>query len=852
MYFSGADDVLPRRIDSHTCALLISQSGQTFPTLHATRKVAKLVKNRLWLLTGCFNSKMEQAMVESYKEHGLRYGRNRVFNNYSGNRPAEPSSVAVAATWHTLTRMMMHIIHVVRIKCPGGRLVHSWDYDANANRIQQWARCMLWRIRDKRHRLKTGESKSALTLKPAAAAATAAVVHNGDTVTFTGRKAKHDVVMLLSDGCIEDMESLLTTTVVPNLSVIVGHDLSGRPITPKEQMQLPFHRPIELVLRLIRRLFVMHVDAPDYKKLTPATGSVHAELVHSGRTWADHLNEPWRMLVFAGFYIIFSVGFGLPIVGLLADAVAAIIEAGGYDLGAGRIGFSSRSPFGMLHHQGVGWWLVGLAIQFADALVYVFFVKMVTWLDRYLWGRPFWARFGKRTIVVVDSPCVHQLVEIFVSKLYAQGYSFCSVDVHGASGMDHFVHRFTHRVVRGLLLAVGRPDGRLCCLGKDNVSFFISSDACMLKSTFLIRAPHCYYQPSAKSEAAVFLAAKQAAFIRNPDFPGPSGGPEFVTIGHNPFQPIVGLAHHIQLRGGGPNGMSRRKFVDEYLYERLFMATKPFTKAILRALALSHEHAKENGLIGGSSPLMRNAQATSTGSEVAVHGNAAGTASGIFKDTTSEDLGSLTSHHGTASVHGYRLPRKPSFKTGAHDGEPLPFGTHHIDPSQLFTSPAHAKANTGSMAAETQSVVADSMFAEFVLNSKGLLNAKTLATVGKEVEKSNDPAVRLAFATRLDSETRAIQDRQELVQHFYETRIASLERYIAFCVMFHAMAEATRAPWLQFPWDIARSQSNLRVATTAAPISAGGDDGGGAEASPETKKCAHKLAEYLRGFDTHF
>jgi hypothetical protein len=28
------------------------------------------------------------------------------------------------------------------------------------------------------------------------------------------------------------------------------------------------------------------------------------------------------------------------------------------------------------------------------------------------------------------------------------------------SGADHFVHRFTHRVVRGVLLAVGRPDGR--------------------------------------------------------------------------------------------------------------------------------------------------------------------------------------------------------------------------------------------------------------------------------------------------------------------------------------------------------------------------------------------------------
>lgn len=53
----------------------------------------------------------------------------------------------------------------------------------------------------------------------------------------------------------------------------------------------------------------------------------------------------------------------------------------------------------------------------------------MTWTDRWWHGRPMWARMGKRTIVIVDTPCVHQLVETFVSKLYAQSYSFCSVDV---------------------------------------------------------------------------------------------------------------------------------------------------------------------------------------------------------------------------------------------------------------------------------------------------------------------------------------------------------------------------------------------------------------------------------------
>ena len=33
--------------------------------------------------------------------------------------------------------------------------------------------------------------------------------------------------------------------------------------------------------------------------------------------------------------------------------------------------------------------------------------------------------------------------------------------MHGANPVDHFVHRYTHRVARGVLIAIGRPDGRL-------------------------------------------------------------------------------------------------------------------------------------------------------------------------------------------------------------------------------------------------------------------------------------------------------------------------------------------------------------------------------------------------------
>jgi hypothetical protein len=293
----------------------------------------------------------------------------------------------------------------------------------------------------------------------------------------------------------------------------------------------------------------------------------------------------------------------------------------------------------------------------------------------------------------------------------------------------------------------------------------------------------------------LLLSTKQAAFIRNPDYAYEGNGPEIVTIGHNPFQPNLGLARHVVLHaaqssgiyasisasvhfnssthhagsghGLGPNKVAgRKKFVDEYLYDRLFLAQKPFTLSILRALRRTME----------------------TGSKV-VRGR----------------VSTLNS-----SVHSHSSPRHANLNSSVHrrsrkslveiPDEPLPYGVHHIDPNILNNS------DTASF----------SVLADFVAANKELLKPKILkdGLSSGLLEKSCDPAVRLAFSSKLDSQTRQIQDLQVNVQQFYECRIASLERYIAFCVMFHAMAADCHKPWLMTPWDIARSQSNLRVATT--------------------------------------
>ena len=62
-------------------------------------------------------------------------------------------------------------------------------------------------------------------------------------------------------------------------------------------------------------------------------------------------------------------------------------------------------------------------------------------------GRPLLARLGRRTVLILDMPYVHQLLEAYVSKLFALSYGAASVDVHGADPTDTFVHSFTHRQV---------------------------------------------------------------------------------------------------------------------------------------------------------------------------------------------------------------------------------------------------------------------------------------------------------------------------------------------------------------------------------------------------------------------
>ena len=86
--------------------LCLSQSGQTFATLRATRQLLSILGGNVFLLTGEVESKMKEAVVDCL---GAETGSRRVMCNLSGLRISEASTVATCAMHHTLTELLLYV-----------------------------------------------------------------------------------------------------------------------------------------------------------------------------------------------------------------------------------------------------------------------------------------------------------------------------------------------------------------------------------------------------------------------------------------------------------------------------------------------------------------------------------------------------------------------------------------------------------------------------------------------------------------------------------------------------------------------------------------------------------------------
>jgi len=265
---------------------------------------------------------------------------------------------------------------------------------------------------------------------------------------------------------------------------------------------------------------------------------VRAQLLAQGRAWSLHILEGPITWIMSAVYILVTVVVGAtPLSVLVAYAMSSMGGNGSLDpvctydpltngsTAAAAVGVANT--FVVVErctpsHAALG---VSYGVGILDALIYIFLPIWMAFLLRLVQGRPILHRVAGRSLLIGDVPWVAQTLEAFVSKTFALAYSIATISVASSNPIDHLVHRHTHRVVRGSLLAVGRPDGRLNAL--------------------------------TAAEQTACLAINQASSIQNFGVTC-----ESFSLGHNPFKlPLTAAAIHLPT--------SRRDFLSEHALKLL-------------------------------------------------------------------------------------------------------------------------------------------------------------------------------------------------------------------------------------------------------------------------------------------
>ena len=209
--------------------------------------------------------------------------------------------------------------------------------------------------------------------------------------------------------------------------------------------------------------------------------TIQQTLTQSGGHWANHVTETPLAWAIHALYIVISVGWVIPFGHTLP--LAKTISGSLYNL--------LNLPIDLIQ------FLTPL-ITCADIAVYIFGAWLWTLAIRYCQNRRLLARMGKRTLIIGDVSWVNQLLQAYVSKLFALSYGIATIEVHSANPQDNLLHIFGHRIVRGTLIWLGIPDGRRS-------------------------------QQQREAENAVTVTGKQANGVRNFNI-----GAEIVAIGNNP------------------------------------------------------------------------------------------------------------------------------------------------------------------------------------------------------------------------------------------------------------------------------------------------------------------------------
>ncbi len=160
----------------------------------------------------------------------------------------------------------------------------------------------------------------------------------------------------------------------------------------------------------------------------------HESLVENSEIFGNMMTETTLMNVINGLFVfsIFYLGYFSKL-GALIDQLAGMPLAFTWSGGAVFALFCTT---------------LTLAFGWAAALIYRQFTHRVQKK----------ARLGKPTMVIGDTPAVHQSIEINASKRGSLAIKSQDVDYHGGNPIDHLGARFIHRLRRGTVLLFGLPE----------------------------------------------------------------------------------------------------------------------------------------------------------------------------------------------------------------------------------------------------------------------------------------------------------------------------------------------------------------------------------------------------------
>jgi hypothetical protein len=506
------------------------------------------------------------------------------------------------------------------------------------------------------------------------------------------------------------------------------------------------------------------------------------ELRSAGDLWAEHVLENAKAYIMSFIYVVGTVTSGFPLVSGLAKA------------------------FGLAGHEEVFY-----LIRFLDALIYFWLPQINILIIRLVQRRNLRHRMVGRTVVIGDCPWVAQAAEAFLSKIFACSYSIAGLNVLSGNPADHLVHRHTHRVVRGSLLVCGRPDGRLPAL--------------------------------TSLEASTCLSVNQASSIQSL-----GGTCESITIGHNKSKlPLSKRA--IYLKSHRPLFLSEKildnidaesdlvrqrkeKLKEEKSPKRLSItsvatylieSTRERKTGHFLELSLSRSRQAKTtrssaSLLGAYVNLERDARGKKINRAQSSNTQQAERVSTIIDKMVKERQGIENTRRvfNEIDIDGDGVVSLSEF-ISAYQKIDANISRDHLQ--QLFEEADIDDNGTLSFDEFLKVSQMPNLLAELSIqnrDSRGLVQVQASKEryFGEELRKHAPPGVN-SFA---------MSQSQHFSMELYESRIASLQRFVAMTVMFHQMGTRVQSffPKISFGllgYKTSRTHSIMRIATTASPVS---------------------------------